>query len=502
MSRGRFIWVPPMVGLLISGCATGTGGAAQAPAHPGGSSVGVGVGGGRGGVGVSSGVQVAPGPDPVLDSVLKGVAIGAFGGPIGLGAGAVAGLLYGLFERDRMEKQAQSEMTRQTKIEKELERQIETKRDAVAQHGAGAGSGLILVEDHLAPAREVPSTTATATPSASGEGLVLVTDHLGSPATSTAAPPAPAERPSPTVTAAGEGPGKPLESRQQLDERIAAARERQQKLREALRGSTPSTETTTVAASPGHESRGAVDPDGFRPVYEGGRLVRKERDVNGDGKPDILRYYDGTGRLTRQEEDSRLGGRLDTWTFYEEGGAIRKESDTDGDGRVDLWAVYDGREHQDHLVRTEADTDHDGHRDRVTLYAKGEVAQEQHYSPGLDLARAIITYAGGQPARKEEDTDGDGRMDRLTEYDGSGRVTKISRNPVNAGTYGLVAYYQSKTAEILREEEDLNGDGGIDIISHYQQGRLVRREFFDLPEVAALTPQLSAPPMLLPQEAP
>lgn len=497
MSRGRLIWLPPMVGLLISGCATG--GTAQTPSHPGGPSAGVGVSGGKSGVGVSSGVQIPLGSDPVLDFLLKGAAIGAIGGPIGLGAGAVAGLIYGLFERDRTEKRAESEMTRQAKIDNELERQIETKRDTVAQHGAGAGSGLILVEDHLAPAREVPSTIATAAPSASGEGLVLVTDHVASPATSTAAPPAPAARPSPTVTAAGEGPGKPLESRQQLDERIAAARERQRKLQEALRGNTPSSETTTVAASSDPESRVTVDAEGFRPVTEGGRLVRKERDVNGDGKPDILRYYNGTGRLTRQEEDSRLTGRVDTWTFYEDGRPVRKESDTNGDGKVDFWAFYDS---SGDVVRTEADTDHDGHRDRVTLYAKGEVTQEQHYSPGLDPARAIITYAGGQPPRKEEDTDGDGRMDRLTEYDGSGRVTKVSRNPVKAGSYALVAHYQPKTGEILREEEDLNGDGRIDIISYYQQGRLIRREFFDLPEVAALTRQLSASPMLLPQEAP
>ncbi|HET7854335.1 MAG TPA: VCBS repeat-containing protein [Candidatus Methylomirabilis sp.] len=498
MSRGRFIWLPPMVGLLISGCATG--GTAQTPPHPGGPSAGVGVSGGKSGVGVSSGVQVAPSHDPVLDFLLKGAAIGAIGGPIGLGAGAVAGLVYGLFEKDRIEKRAQSEMTRQAKIDNELERQIETKQNAAAQHGTGAGSGLILVEDHLAPA-QVPSKTATAAPSKSGEGLV-VKDRLASPGTSTAAPPAPATRSSPTVTATGEGRGNVVESRQQIDERIAAARERQRKLLEALQGSSPPTETTTVAASPGPESRTAVDPEGFRPVYEGGRLVRKERDVNGDGKPDILRYYNGTGRLTRQEEDSRLGGRVDTWTFYEGGRAVRKESDTDGDGKVDLWAFYDGSGDQDRLVRTEADTDHDGRRDRVTLYAKGEVTQEQHYSPGLDVPRAVITYTGGKPARNEEDTDGDGRMDRLTEYDGSGRVTKVSQNPVKAGSYTHVAYHQPQTGEILREEEDLNGDGGIDIISYYQQGRLVRREFFDLPEVAALRPQLSAPPMPLPQEAP
>ena len=73
---------------------------------------------------------------------------------------------------------------------------------------------------------------------------------------------------------------------------------------------------------------------------------------------------------------------------------------------------------------------------------------------------------------------------------------------MKAGSYTVVAYYQPKTGEILREEEDLNGNGSIDIISYYQQGRLVRREFFDLPEVAALTRQLSTPPVPLPQEGP
>ena len=87
MSRGRFIWLPPMVGLLISGCATG--GTAQTPPPPGGPSAGVGVSGGRSGVGVSSSVQIPPGPDPVLSSTLKGAAIGAAAGGAA-GGGAVA----------------------------------------------------------------------------------------------------------------------------------------------------------------------------------------------------------------------------------------------------------------------------------------------------------------------------------------------------------------------------------------------------------------------------
>jgi antitoxin component YwqK of YwqJK toxin-antitoxin module len=398
--------------------------------------------------------------------------------------------MYGLNERERLEKQSQSEMVRQAQADKELERQIEAKRNAASTGGTGSSTGLILVEDHLAPGRETASSSAA--PPASGEGLLVVTDHLAPPApvatTATEKPPAAAAR-------AQDGEGAPSElskDRRPLDERIAAARQQQRKLREALEG-TPSPAPPRPGESPRQAPSPALDPEGFRLVYEGGTLVRKERDVNGDGKPDILRYYDGTGSLVRQEEDSRLEGRIDTWTFYEVGGAVRKESDTNRDGRVDLWAFYDGKDEQDHLVRTEADSDHDGHRDRVILYAQGQMVEEQRYSPGLDPPSLRITYVNGQPTRKEEDTNSDGRMDRLTEYDDSGRVTKISRNPAGEGIYTLVAYYGPKPGEIQREEEDLNGDGGIDVIAYYQGGRLARREFFDLPEVASLKSDIALP---------
>ncbi|MFQ5848414.1 MAG: hypothetical protein ACE5IQ_12185 [Candidatus Methylomirabilales bacterium] len=494
MPKGHYIAFLVIVGLLISGCATttGTGTAQTPPSHGGRSSVGLGVSGGTGGFGVSSGVAISPNQDPVANSAMMGAAIGALGGPIGLGVGALLGYFHGLNARKRMEKQARSEMLRQEQIDKMLEQQIEAKRQ-------GGSSGIILLEDHLAPERSVAQTApAGASSSSSGEGLIELTDHLTPPkpqSASVAAQQTPRPAPAGAVQAPGSATGLAVskeedEATRRLEAEIAAARERKRKLVAHLKSAPAGGDPARSAGSPAPPPLPAIDPEGFRPIYAGGTLIRKERDVNGDGKPDILRYYDGTGKLLRQEEDSRLTGHIDTRTFYEAGHPVRKESDTNGDGRVDLWAFYDAA---GDLVRTEADTDHDGRRDRVIRYAKGEMEEEERYSADLDSPQMVITYAKGHPARKTEDTDKDGRIDRVTEYDGAGHVTKVSRNPSGDGTLTLFAYYQPETGDVLREEEDLNGDRRIDVISYYEGGRLVRREFFELPEVAALKPRLSIP---------
>lgn len=332
----------------------------------------------------------------------------------------------------------------------------------------------------------------------------MVTDNLASPSPSTGSTVTKTKGLSGAMAKAGQTDNteerEMSDANAALEKQIIAARERQRKLVEALEAAAASTPTPNGAMSPHVKAPPpATDPDGFRLVYAGGQLARKERDVDGDGKPDIVRYYDESGELIRQEEDSRLDGRPDTSTFFEAGRLVRKESDTNGDGKVDLWAFYDGA---DTPVRTEADTDHDQHRDRVILYEQGEIMEEQRYSPGLDPPRLIVAYADGKPNRKDEDTDGDGRMDRVTEYDAAGHLTKVSRKPAGAGTFALVATYQPKTGEVLHEEEDLNGDGSVDVISHYEKGRLVRREFFDLPEIASLSPHLSVPQGPSKQETP
>jgi antitoxin component YwqK of YwqJK toxin-antitoxin module len=403
-----------------------------------------------------------------MNSMMMGAAMGAMGGPIGLGVGAVVGLIRGLTMKSQFEKQAKNEMTRQEQIDKELERQIEAKQQGATRSGMGASSGLLLVEDHLAPERETAPTQAPSTPPSAGEGLVMLADNTAPPKP-IGSPPTQIQVPSPVVSPeiqTGEEEGQETAQAQRaLEEQLAAARERQRTLHAALQGTPAPSKTPRFTGIPATEPPPTTDSEGFRPVF------------NGDKRPDIIRYYDETGRLVRQEEDSRLDGRLDTWTFHEAGRAVRKESDTNGDGKVDLWVFYDAA---GNIVRTEADSDSDNHRDHVIVYAQGEMVEEQRYSPGLEPPRFIATYANGIQTRKAEDTDGNGRMNRMTEYDGSGHVTKIARDTTGGGTFNQFAYYESES-------------GKVDVISYFEKGRLVRREFFDLPEDGSVKAHVPLP---------
>ena len=116
------------------------------------------------------------------------------------------------------------------------------------------------------------------------------------------------------------------------------------------------------------------------------RLVRKELDINWDGKIDISRSYtdneqiesekidldfDGQvdqknfytkGVIVRKERDIGYTGKPNTWIFYEKGKIVRKERDGDGDGKIDYWEYWEN----DQIDRFGEDLDGDGNVDRWT----------------------------------------------------------------------------------------------------------------------------------------
>jgi hypothetical protein len=120
------------------------------------------------------------------------------------------------------------------------------------------------------------------------------------------------------------------------------------------------------------------------------RLVRKELDINWDGKVDIRRTYasgeqlqlesldlDFDGRvdqtnsydknvLVKKERDLNYDGRPDEWVFFENGQRVRKERDSNGDGRVDYWEYWE----KDAVDRIGEDLDGDGKVDRWTKAAE------------------------------------------------------------------------------------------------------------------------------------
>lgn len=152
-------------------------------------------------------------------------------------------------------------------------------------------------------------------------------------------------------------------------------------------------------AEPGAEpkkerARDAVDGDGFRPVYEGDRLVRRER-AGAGGKPEVVLHYDKDGQLVRRQESARLDGRLDTTLFYANGTLERKESDTDGDGTTDVFATYDALGNLARMDTVEGDA-----RTRRHFDASGTATREDQLgAKGAVVASAF--YDNGRLVRRE-----------------------------------------------------------------------------------------------------
>jgi hypothetical protein len=70
--------------------------------------------------------------------------------------------------------------------------------------------------------------------------------------------------------------------------------------------------------------------------FEKDQLVKKELAFGFDGVPRTWNYYE-QGKLTRKERDANADGRVDTWEYWENGEIDRIGVDLDGDGQVDRW---------------------------------------------------------------------------------------------------------------------------------------------------------------------
>jgi len=152
----------------------------------------------------------------------------------------------------------------------------------------------------------------------------------------------------------------------------------------------------------------------------------------------LATYYFPSGKSVPvlYEQDTDDDGRPDRWTFY------------DRNTRRELWEDGGGTGHPDvHIVFAE-----DGLR--VTRIEVDQDADQR--------AERVFEYGGGRLTSEARDTDGDDVLDRFERFGPDGRVE-------------------------LREE-DLDGDGEIDVRSHYTDGRLSRKEILDPELLEALAP--------------
>lgn len=98
-------------------------------------------------------------------------------------------------------------------------------------------------------------------------------------------------------------------------------------------------------------------------------VVRRERDLNGDGRVDVWEYYDDEGNLEKQVVDLDFDGKPDVVMYFEKGQLVRKESAFGFDGKPTEIAYYE----KGKLVRKEKDLNGDGKIDYWEYWENGEI---------------------------------------------------------------------------------------------------------------------------------
>jgi len=146
-------------------------------------------------------------------------------------------------------------------------------------------------------------------------------------------------------------------------------------------------------------------------VYNGaGRELCRISDINHDGKPDLYEYFDDSSRVRRREADYDSNGVIDAVEFYEEGKLVKREYDTTGQHRVDTWDFFD--------------------------------------------------KASGKRTRRERDTTNDGKVDQWWTWEGDKITIAIDRNGDGQPDPGATLVLDAKTGESAKDAKTAPAPAG------------------------------------------
>ncbi|MEE2830216.1 MAG: hypothetical protein VX498_13595 [Myxococcota bacterium] len=172
-----------------------------------------------------------------------------------------------------------------------------------------------------------------------------------------------------------------------------------------------------AAGSAGKGKKG--EDDYFDPVeisddLEGFKTVKL--DLNGDQQSDVTNYIrvgEGpeTARMVRKEIDLNFDGKVDVIQLWKDGEMTQEQMDADFDGQIEWTDFYSAGER----IRAEWDTRFDGQPDVIRHYEDGKLSKLEMDTSGDQKMDYWEYYEGGVMQRSGHDTNGDGKIDQWGE---------------------------------------------------------------------------------------
>jgi hypothetical protein len=186
--------------------------------------------------------------------------------------------------------------------------------------------------------------------------------------------------------------------------------------------------------------------------------------VEGAAARRIVPSYDPfTRRLVQMSADQNGDGRFDQWTFLDGNRPLRGEADSDGDGRIDRWEYFDTGSV---LVSVGTSSQNDGIEDTWTFAAPtrdGETRIVLSRKRDRQLDRTEFVR-GAELMRTEDDTNGDGRTDRWDRYEGSVLREAAFDTTLQRGRPDRRLVYDA-AGRFAAIEADPDGDGTFERLS-------------------------------------
>lgn len=139
--------------------------------------------------------------------------------------------------------------------------------------------------------------------------------------------------------------------------------------------------------------------------------VEVERgDMNADGRPDVWKY-------SKEVPDPGAPGSTKPVV-------VKKEADLNFDGKKDVFIEY-----EDEIVLHEAfDFDYDGRVDQENFYAESKIREKRVFAPGTNRVFIWKYFEEGTLSRVRQDDNGDGIPDRCEEWFKGQRLVRKGRD--------------------------------------------------------------------------
>ena len=126
-----------------------------------------------------------------------------------------------------------------------------------------------------------------------------------------------------------------------------------------------------------------------------GQEVCRIADLNHDGRAEIISYYDAQGQLTRREASYETGDAVSAIEYYEGGKLVRREKDTTGQRKVDTTDTFDPATGK--LTKRERDTNGDGKVDQWWVWDgdKLTIDQDKNFDGKPDPDATLVSGPNG-----------------------------------------------------------------------------------------------------------